>query len=314
MSWFAFAVRRLIGLVLVTLGMIVAVFCMIHLVPGDPARSAAGIDASQQQVMALRHALRLDEPLVTQFREDLVGIIHWDLGRSFVTGEPVADIIQQRLPYTLELAGIAFALVLVLGIPLGIVYAGLARKGNHRLAMSIFGVVTASLAGIPEFLAGTFLVLVFAIVIRLLPAAGANSLSSLVLPSLAVALRPAAILARLTFVEARTVLQQQYILAAEAKRLRRPVIYFRHLLPNVITASLTVGGVLLSALLGGTVIVENVFNWPGLGSTVVQSVLARDYPVVEGVVLVLGFGVIVINLLVDVILALVNPRSLVREG
>jgi peptide/nickel transport system permease protein len=169
-------------------------------------------------------------------------------------------------------------------------------------------------ATIPEFLLAVGLVWVFGVQLGWFPVAGRGGPSSYVLPVLSLAAGPAAVLARIVRIEMASVLNADYIRTARAKRLPPRRIYLRHALPNAVTASLTIGGLLLSSLVAGTVLVENVFAWPGLGSTIVQSILSKDYPVVQGVVLVYGTGVLLVNVAVDVALALLDPRSAIRES
>jgi peptide/nickel transport system permease protein len=230
------------------------------------------------------------------------------------SGMPVADILGDRLPATVELAVLAFALAVLVSVPLGLAFAVLTRGGRRRPLELGFTSTSVVLAAIPEFLLAVALVWIFSVNLGWVPVAGRDGPSSYVLPVVALALAPAAILARIVRVETLTVLRADYIRTARAKRLPSRTVYFRHALPNALTAAITLGGLLLGALVAGTVLVENVFAWPGLGSTIVSSILAKDYPVVQGVVLVYGVGVLVVNLVVDVALALLDPRSTIREG
>jgi len=172
--------------------------------------------------------------------------------------------------------------------------------------------VTSVGGALPEFLASTFLAFVFAIWLRWLPVAGADERAAIVLPALAISLRPISVLSRIVRVETLNVLAQDYMRTARSKRLPPRLLYLRHALPNVLTAALTIGGLLFTGLLGGAVIVENVFAWPGLGTAVVQAVLNRDYPVIQGVILMLGMAVVLVNTLVDILLGVVDPRSIIR--
>jgi peptide/nickel transport system permease protein len=227
---------------------------------------------------------------------------------------PVSQVIGDRLPATLELAVYAFLLAIVVAVPLGVAMAVLTRGGRRRPAELAFTSTSAVLAVIPEFLLAVGLVYVFGVQLGWAPVAGRDGLDSYVLPVVALAVGPAAVLARIVRVEMLSVLQADYVRTARAKRLPDRVVYLRHALPNALTATITLGGLLLSGLVAGTVLAENVFAWPGLGSTIVQSILAKDYPVVQGVILVYGLGVLVVNLAVDVVLALLDPRSTIRES
>jgi peptide/nickel transport system permease protein len=222
----------------------------------------------------------------------------------------VAEIILVKMPYTLQLAGIGIAVVLVVAIPLGML-VGIATQGNRNRWLDVaFGTVTGLLQSVPQYVAATFLVLVFAITLSVLPAAGANAPASLVLPIAAVALGPTCSIARVVRRETSTVLEQDYMRTARGSRLPALRLYARHALPNLLTTALTLSGLVLAGMLGGAIIVETVFNWPGLGREVVTAILYKDYPVIQGVILVLGAIAIAINLLVDVILGIIDPRTL----
>jgi peptide/nickel transport system permease protein len=312
--WLRFALRRG-GRLLVSLWVLItAAFLMIHLIPGDPVRAALGPTAPAALVAARRESLGLNDPLWTQYLHYLRGVFTGDLGTSMRSQLPVSDVIGQRLPATLELALLSFAVALLLAVPIGAVMAVLTRGGRRRGAELTFSSTSVVLGAIPEFLLGVAFVWLFAVQLGWFPVAGRTGPSSYVLPVLALALGPAAALARIMRVEMLTVLQADHVRTARAKRLPAAKVYLRHALPGALTSAITLGGLLLSALVAGTVLVENVFAWPGLGGTIVSSILDKDYPVVQGIVLVYGAGVLVVNLLVDVTLALLDPRSVIRES
>lgn len=308
--WARFAVHRLLGLLAVASTLVVVTFAMVQLIPGDPARVLAGQNATGADIDRLRHDLGLDRPLRTRFADYVTGLLHGDLGRSFQTREPVAHIISARLPYTAELALIAVIVVLAVALPLGM---AVAVRGSRRVD-GAFTFVTGLVGSVPEYVMGTLLVLVFAIVLGVLPAAGASSISSLILPVAAIALPHVCFMSRVVRREAGTVLAQDYIRVARGRRLPARRLYLRHVLPNLLTATLTLSGLMLAALLGGTVTVEAVFGWPGLGTRVVDAVLARDYPVIQGTVLVLGVLAATLNLIVDIALAVLDPRTSIMGG
>ncbi len=289
-------------------GLLVAVFLLVHLVPGDPARRIAGIEASGAEVEALRVELGLDKPLAVQFLNHVRTLATGDLGRSFLTREPVAKVIADRLPKTLYLAAVSVALMLAVAVPLGLVAAGLTWGNRNRPVDLGFTLLTSVMGALPPFLLATFLAFIFAVWLGLLPVAGAGRWSSVILPAFAIALRPMAELARIIRVETLNVLAQDYIRTARAKRPRPARLYGVHVLPNVLTAALTLGGLIFAHLIGGTVVIENVFAWPGLGTALVQAILARDYPTVQGVILLLGCFIIAVNAAVDLLLALIDPR------
>jgi peptide/nickel transport system permease protein len=237
-----------------------------------------------------------------------------DLGVSMISGLPVSQVIGDRLPATLQLAVFAFAVSIVVSVPLGLTMGVLTRAGRHRRGEMAFTATSVVLGVIPEFLLAVGLVYVFAVTLGWAPVASRSGFGSYVLPVLSLAVGPAAVLSRIVRVETLAVLQADYIRTARAKRLPPSRIYLRHALPNALTATITLGGLLLGAMVAGTVLAENVFAGPGLGMTIVQSILAKDYPVVQGVVLVYGLGVLLVNLVVDVALALLDPRSTIRDS
>ncbi|GAA1595407.1 ABC transporter permease [Actinomadura kijaniata] len=308
--WTRFLLRRLGGLAAAPATLVVVTFLMVQLIPGDPARALAGETATGAQVEQLRRELGLDRSLPAQFGSYVAGLARGDLGTSFQTREPVAQVIGSRLPFTAELALLAIVVVLAVAIPLGMAAAIATRGGRRARLDTAFTFVTGLVGATPEYVLGTLLVLVFAITLGLLPAAGAASLSALVLPVTAIALPAACVLARIVRRETAVVLVQDYLRTARGHRLPPLRLYARHALPNLLTGTLTMGGLTLAGLLGGTVIVESVFNWPGLGGRVVQAILNRDYPVIQGTVLLLGLLATLLNVLVDVLLGLLDPRTL----
>jgi peptide/nickel transport system permease protein len=312
--WLGFGSRRL-GRFLVSLWVLVtAAFLMIHLVPGDPVRAALGLTAPAGVVAARREALGLNDPLWVQYWHYLQGLFTGDLGASMRSSLPVSQVIGDRFPATVELAVLAFPLVLVVAVTVGVTMAVLTRGGRRRGGELAFATTCIVLAAVPEFLLAVAVVYVFAVNLGWFPVAGDDGPLSFLLPVVALAVGPAAVLARIVRVEMLSVLGNDYIRTARAKRLRPRLIYTRHALPNALTATLTVAGLILTSLVAGTVLVENVFAWPGLGTEIVQSILERDYPMVQGIVLVYGVGVLLVNLVVDVVLAVLDPRSTIREA
>jgi peptide/nickel transport system permease protein len=311
--WARFGLRRL-GRLLVSLWVLVtASFAMIHLIPGDPVRGALGPTAPIDLVEARRHALGLDDPLLTQYLHYLEGLVTGDLGTSISSQLPVSDVVAQRLPATLSLAVLAFLAAAVVAIPLGVAMGVLTRRGHGRRTELAFTTSSVVVATVPDFLIGVALIYVFGIRLEWFPVAGNETAAAYLLPVFSLAIGPAAILARIVRVEMVGVLEADFVRTARAKRLPARTVYLGHALPNAVTAALTLGGLLLSAMVAGTVLVENVFAWPGLGSTIVQSILTKDYPVVQAIVLVYGVGVLITNLVVDISLALLDPRSTIRE-
>jgi peptide/nickel transport system permease protein len=312
--WLRFAVRRLGQLLLSALVLVTASFLIIHLVPGDPVRAALGFDASQQLVNARRGQLGLNDPLWLQYAHYLRNLFTGQFGTSITSGLPVSQVIGQRLPATLALAGYSFLVAIVAAIPLGLTLGVLTRGGRRRGTELAFTSVSILLAAIPGFLLSVGLVYVFGVTLHWVPVAGQSGFSSYILPIASLAVGPAVVLARILRIEVLSVLRADYVRTARAKRLPAWRVYLLHVLPNALTATLTICGLLLAAMIAGTVLVENVFAWPGLGSTIVASIIAKDYPVVQGITVVYGTGVLLINLIVDVALALLDPRSTIRES
>lgn len=312
--WARFALRRLIRLVVSVWTLVTAAFLMIHLIPGDPVRAALGMTASPQVVAERRDRLGLNDSLLTQYLHFLRDLAGGELGTSMTGGLEVTQVIGDRLQATFALAVASFLLAVALSVPAGLGTAVLTRGGRRHRTEAAFTLTSVLVATVPEFLLAVGLVWVFGVRLGWFPVAGQGGPASYVLPVVALAAGPAAVLARIIRIETLSVLGADYIRTARAKRLPPHTIYLRHALPNAVTATLTVGGLMLSSLVAGTVLVENVFAWPGLGSTIVQSILVKDYPVVQGVVLVYGTGVLLVNLVVDVALALLDPRSTIRES
>ncbi|MFF8375634.1 ABC transporter permease [Streptomyces sp. NPDC015661] len=308
--WGVFLLRRLGGLLVVAAVLVTATFAMVQLIPGDPARVVAGPDASPEALVATRHQLGLDQPLLGQLVDYVTGLLRGDLGTSFQTKESVLDIVATRLPFTAELAVGAVLLSLLIAVPLGMITA---VRSSGR-ADTGFSMLTGLGGAVPEYVLGTLLVVLFGIGLGWLPAAGAATPGSLVMPIAALAVPGTCAIARIVHRETATVLAQDYMRTARARRLPPLRMYARHALPNLLTSTLTLGGLILAGLLGGTVVVESVFAWPGIGSRVVDAILARDYPVVQGCVLTLGLLAAVLNLLVDVLLGVLDPRTLITGG
>lgn len=312
-TWAVYLARRLAGIVAVIIAIVLLTFLIVRFVPGDPARLVVGLNATPDQVQQVRDELGLDESFPQQFGSYVSGLLHGDLGQSFINRQPVSETLAQRLPLTAQLALSALLVVLLVGFLLGVTAGMVDHSGRSRWFTSPFTALTSLVGALPEYITGTLLVYVFALSLRWFPVQGGPGLDSMLLPALAVGLPPAAVLARLVRNETLTVLGQEYMTTAASKRLSRPRLLFRHVLPNVVTSTLTLGGLLLVALLGGTVITENVFNISGVGTAVVQAILRSDYPTVQGVILVLGLIAVVINLAVDITLGLLDPRVLSRS-
>jgi peptide/nickel transport system permease protein len=313
-TWLSFLARR-IGRLIVSLAVVLSLsFLLIQFIPGDPVRLALGPTAPASMVAQQRAALGLTKPLGIQYLDYWHDVLTGHLGSSIVSGQSVGQIIATSLPETAELVGVALVLTMIFAVSLGVLAGALTHQGRRPRLLLFFTSATSILNTIPEFLLGVGLVFVFAVTLKLLPVAGASGWQSLVLPALAIAIGPTAGLARIVRVQTDVVLAQDYMRVARAKRLPTWIIYLRHALPNLLTAALTIGGLLLGTLVASSVVVENVFARPGLGTAIVQAITQHDYPVIQGILLVLGAAVLVLNLLVDLVLSALDPRSTLRES
>lgn len=312
--WVVFACRRT-GRLAVSLAAVgSAVFFMIALVPGDPVRLALGPTAPVELVERRRAQLGLDQPVLDQFLAFWRRVLTGELGTSITSDRPVGRTIAERAGDTAALVGVAIAVTLLLAVVFGMLIGSLTHNGRRPRLLIGFTVISSALNTIPAFLLGILLVFVFAVTLRVLPVAGSAGWETLVLPSVALALGPAAGLARIVRAQTDVVLGEDYLRVARGKRLPRRLIYLRHALPNLLTAALTIGGLLLGVLVAGSVVVESVFARAGLGTAVIQAIIDRDYPVVQGILLVLAAAVLVVNLLVDLLLGLLDRQSLIGRS
>lgn len=311
--WTRYVLGRLAGLLGVVVALLAITFLLIQLVPGDPARNIVGVTATQEQVEIVRERLGLNDPFLVQAWSYVSALARGDLGNSFVNQQPIVEMIAQRLPLTAAVAVGGLIVVLLIGFPIGIAVASIERRGRARVVSGVYNAVAGLIGAVPEYITGTILVIVFALSLQWLPAQGGQGFTGLILPAIAVGLAPAAVMSRIVRNETRSVLGQEYIATARSKRLSGSRLLFGHALPNIATSSLTMGGILLVALLGGTVIVENVFNIPGLGTQIVSSILSSDYPAIQGIILTLGVLAAVVNLLIDILLGILDPRVLSKS-
>lgn len=306
--------RRLVRFLASMAALLVASFAMIHLIPGDPVRAALGPAAPIELVEVRRAALGLDQPVPQQLLTYVTNIFTGDFGTSFLTGEPVVEVIAARLPNTLSLAVLATLLSLIIAVPLGMWAAIRTENGRNRGTDLTFSSATGTAVAIPEFLYAIGLVSVFAIGLNWFPPAQKAGPESYVLPVIALATGSIAMIARIARAETARELGTDYVRLARAKRLPAARLYLRHVLPNTLTATLTMGGLLLSALIAGSLLVEYVFAWPGLGLKIVESITQKDYPVAQAVILVYGAIVLIVNLVVDVLLGVLDPTSKIKEA
>lgn len=285
-------------------GVSIAVFLILHLIPGDPARMAAGPDASEEDVAQIRLNYGLDEPLYVQYGIYLEKVVQGDFGNSFRTLAPVTEGIARTFPATLELTIAGMFIAVLFGVPLGI-YSALHPRGRADRVVTSVGVLGISM---PGFFLGLLLMFVFSLQLGWLPPTGRGGLSHLVLPAVTLGLPYVATFSRLTRSAMLDVLSEDYIRTARAKGLSWTKVTYRHALRNASIPITTVLGLDFGRLLGGAVIVESVFAWPGMGRYMVEAIMARDIYVVQGTILVFAAAVVIVNLLVDLIYVLLDPR------
>jgi peptide/nickel transport system permease protein len=312
-SRLAFVARKLVRLAVSAWILVTLAFLLVHLIPGDPVRASLGLTAPPELVEARRQALGLDRPLLDQYGDYLAGLARLDLGTSFMSQLPVSEIIGQRLANSLLLAGLAMLFVFLAGVAIGLTMAVTSWNG-HRRADTAFDVASGFLTAMPEFVTAVILTSLFAVMLNWLPVAGISGPSSWILPVAALAIGPTAALARIIRIEALKVLAQDHMRTARAKRLGWRRLYLGHLLPNCLTAAFAIGGLLLRSLIAGTVLVENIFAWPGLGSALVLAILQKDYPLTQALILLFGLIILLVNLVVDLLIAAVDPRSTIAEA
>jgi ABC-type dipeptide/oligopeptide/nickel transport system permease component len=302
---------RLLAAIPVLIGVSIVSFSILHLIPGDPARilinnmgSGAAGDSSEAAYNNLRQELGLNDPLIVQYLHYAGDVVRGDLGYSYVTNRPVANTILEMLPSTLELTVVGLGIAILLGVVLGII-AALHRNSWIDSLTMFFSLIGLSM---PGFWLGFLLIDTFSFRIELFPASGTGGWRTLVLPAVSLGLSASGVVARLVRATMLEVLRQEYIVTARSKGLRERSVVIWHALRNAVIPVITVIGLQFGALLSGAVIIETVFARKGIGRLAVESILNRDYPMVQGTVLVAAFGYLVINLIVDLSYAWLDPR------
>ncbi|TBL73372.1 ABC transporter permease [Paenibacillus thalictri] len=299
-----YIVRRLLQMIPVLLGVILVVFLVMQLVPGDPAALLAGDGASTETIERIRHQLGLDQPIITQYVRYVADVAHGELGLSLRSNRPVLNEIMIRLPVTIELAVASIAITIVLGMLAGIVSA------TRQYSAADFTIMIAALLGVslPSFCLGLLLIYCFAVKMQLFPVAGWGTWKHIVLPAITLGAAGAAIVARMTRSSMLDVIRQDYIRTAKAKGLAASIVIYKHALKNALIPVITVVGLQFGVLLGGTVVVESVFAINGLGRLIVDAIRMRDLPVVQGGVLVASVIFVLVNLAVDILYRSFNKR------
>jgi ABC-type dipeptide/oligopeptide/nickel transport system permease component len=280
------------------------VFLLIHLVPGDPVEQMLGEGARAEDLQQLRHALGLDVPIATQYAHYLAGIVHGNLGESFRFHEPVTWVVLDHYPATLELAVVALLICAAIGIPAGL----LAAERRATAADRALGIFTLLGLSIPNFALGPVLILLFSVTLGWLPVSGRGGPTHLVLPAITLGAALAAILTRMVRTSVIEELSSDYVRTARAKGLSAAAVLFRHAFRNALIPILTVLGLQFGTLLAGTIVTETIFSWPGIGRLAVQAIGSRDYPLLQGCILLIAISYVVVNLLTDCICGLVDPR------
>ena len=313
-----YTIRRLFQLIPVILLSSFLVFMLLHLVPGDPAETVAGPDATPDVIAAVRHKMGLDRPLAAQYGIWLGHISRGDLGESYISRMPVIDLVGYAFPATMQLALAALVLALGISLPLGVLAS---LKQRSKLDLFVQGYTALGL-GVPNFWLGILLILVFALALGVLPPGGRidplqnplMGLKTLLLPALTLGIHISAVFTRFVRSAMLEVLHEDYVRTARAKGLRERVVVVRHALRSALVPVVTVVGLQFGRLLGGAVVVESVFAWPGVGRLIIQAVEQRDYTVVQAAILWLVVVFLLINLITDIAYAFLDPRIRLTGG
>lgn len=305
----SFVLRRILASIPVLLGVTVVAFLLLQLIPGDAVQvllfgSEMSGDVPVEYMEEMREALGLNDPLLIRYSRFLKGVLTGDLGDSIKTGRPVAEEVLERFPNTLRLAAAGLGIGILLGVVMGVWAA--ARHGTAVDTLTMMAAVGG--ISVPGFWLGMILVLVFGVQLGWLPTFGSDTWKHLILPSLTLGVGTAAVIARMTRSGVLEVLRQDFVRTARAKGLATRVVLYRHALKNALIPVVTVIGVQAGTLLGGTVIVESVFAWPGLGRLTLEAISARDLPQIQAIVMLMALVYVIINLLVDILYSYLDPR------
>ena len=303
--------NRLLQAIPVLLGVIIITFVLMYIIPGDPVVSMVGERYSEETVQQLRQELHLDDPLPLQFLRYVGNVLQGNFGNSFITGEPVAALIIEIFPNTLMLAITAMFFAILIGLTAGIM------SSVHPGSFMDRGIMVLALAGIsaPVFWVGLILVLVVGVMLQWLPPTGFGGIEYLILPALTLGLRSAAYLARLTRATMLDVLSHDYIRTARSKGLPEWKVFIKHAFPNTLIPVITIIGTDFGSYLSGAVLTESIFGWPGIGRLALEAIMKRDFPVIQGTVLFMAIMFVLMNVLVDLLYGVVDPRiRLERSG
>lgn len=299
-----YILKRLLGIVPILLIVSIFIFMFVHMIPGDPARLVAGPDAGQKDVELVRQQLGLDKPLTTQYFTYIGNLLQGDLGISMKTKRPVYDEIAERFMPTFWLTVWSMAWAVVFGLLIGVISATKRNKWQDYAGM--FGAVSG--ISLPSFWLGLMLIQLFSVKLGWFPTGGSDSWKSYILPSITLGAGVAAVIARFARSSLMEILKEDYIRTGRAKGLKENVVVWRHALKNAMIPVITMTGLQFGFLLGGSIVVETVFSWPGLGRLLIDSVSFRDYPLIQAEMLLFALEFILINLLVDILYGVMNPQ------
>jgi len=280
------------------------IFLVIRVIPGDPALVVAGIDASEMEIEAIRIKLGTDKPLLTQYVQWIWNVFRFDFGDSMISGQPVIKLILERFPLTLTIALLGIVISIIISIPLGVISAVRRWSFWDYLGMAFSQIGMA----IPSFWMGILLLLLLSVKIKLFPLFGSGSLNHLILPSLSLGIARAAVLLRLTRASMIEELSKEYVVTAKSKGLTERMVHYKHALKNALLPVITIAGIQLGYMLGGAIIIEQVFSLPGLGRLFLFGVYQRDFPLIQGGVVFVAFVFSFINFTVDILYGILNPK------
>ena len=301
---FNYVLKRILWLFPIVLGVITVVFFLIHFIPGDPVDIMLGENARPMDKQLLHHELGLDKPLFSQYIDFLKNTAQGNLGESLHSKQPVLSIVMKKYPATMELMLAAIIVALIISMPLGILSAlkQYSFMDNTSLIISLLGI------SMPNFWLGPLLIILFSLQLGWLPVSGRGGISHLILPAITIGTAMAAILTRMIRSSLLDVLDEDYITTAKAKGLPYKRVILKHALKNALIPVITIVGLQIGALLTGSIITEMIFAWPGLGRLTIQAIYTRDYPLVQGCVLVIAMSYVLVNLLTDIVYTFIDPR------
>lgn len=304
MGFLFFILKRILRLIVTVLIISTIIFFVIRVIPGDPALVIAGIDASDEEIAAIRAKIGTDRPIGAQYAEWLLDIVRFDFGESLISGEPVRELIFERFPLTISLALLGIILGIVIAIPLGVVSAV-----KRWSLWDYFGMVFSQIGmAVPSFWLAIILLLLFAVRFPIFPLFGVGSLKHLVLPALSLGFARAAVILRLTRASMVEELSKEYVITARAKGLTETMVKYKHALRNALIPVVTITGIQFGYMLGGAIIIEQVFSLPGLGRLFLYGIYQRDFPLIQGGVIFIAIIFSLVNFLVDVLYSVINPK------